>query len=854
MILASLLVLSLASPTRPQSSIPAPAAELTFPLTTAVSTNLNEMIEPVLHSLLDPAFYFGAGVLFGSATLLGGAVWAICQLSPWASTLGNECLVSSRIFGTVSIHSFAQMLGTSPFFSFFFKKVPSSHSAWETNTKSLSQIPVISPEDNHLISFLQKRWLAKNTGCYPFLVNWMCPTFGISFQVHPESTNSYARDPATKFSDTYKNRVEAWKQYLPHPKHFPLVLTRPSSINDHLPSCFQIAENEEIQSFLEGLARAMRTNHSPVIIDLTSLLPKETLDRKRWLDVWEIYENQLSKLSAEHHLDLNRMICIQRVEQKDIGGIRMLPFRSSSLEKTEEQHQFLLEWISRFGLTANRIELDRSLFSSDDSSFKQSLSNFNLIAPESKEQWLSDLDFIENSWKSDHLQKTLMLRGTLEVLKGLCKSLSEEKWMAILNSPTRSCIVQLFFAKIKEQLHLLLQEDAQVSFHETASRIEQIHADLASLLEIFTPFTPEDFPEIYRNHLSSIPEDLKPLTGYALHASAMTSLGSIFRAVEKTIRRPPCVLFGENAYFENIHVAERVSKAVSVQEATEEDWKEVDLLLVQFNPTVKRINFKVTEYQATEYHVEKVATILHRALKAKEGKPLCLALDCTLDFSDSERVGKLLKEFQKEIKEGGLNILCYRSGLKFDLFGMDNYCGAPFCMVHNHDEKWSFFDSLLTDPALQTDRLSLNWFCLAYEHASPYLEGYRKHIFDNTRAVLNKIPERLYSTKNPYYRVIPVAPDADPSFIDIKIFGPLHAIRGGLLVGVFLTIKCMEAGHPLLYRPGIGFYHPNLAVLFGKECTTVRLTVGLDPSQVDTIVRCMDKINACNGSLKELKL
>ena len=72
--------------------------------------------------------------------------------------------------------------------------------------------------------------------------------------------------------------------------------------------------------------------------------------------------------------------------------------------------------------------------------------------------------------------------------------------------------------------------------------------------------------------------------------------------------------------------------------------------------------------------------------------------------------------------------------------------------------------------------------------------------------------------------------------------------------GVFLTIKCMEAGHPLLYRPGIGFYHPNLAVLFGKECTTVRLTVGLDPSQVDTIVRCMDKINACNGSLKELKL
>jgi len=56
----------------------------------------------------------------------------------------------------------------------------------------------------------------------------------------------------------------------------------------------------------------------------------------------------------------------------------------------------------------------------------------------------------------------------------------------------------------------------------------------------------------------------------------------------------------------------------------------------------------------------------------------------------------------------------------------------------------------------------------------------------------------------------------------------------------------MEAGHPLLYRPGIGFYHPNLALLYGTECTTVRLTVGLDPDQVDVIVHCLEKISTCN--------
>jgi hypothetical protein len=97
-------------------------------------------------------------------------------------------------------------------------------------------------------------------------------------------------------------------------------------------------------------------------------------------------------------------------------------------------------------------------------------------------------------------------------------------------------------------------------------------------------------------------------------------------------------------------------------------------------------------------------------------------------------VGKLLEEFRKEIRSGALNIICYRSGLKFDLFGMDNYAGAPLFMIHNGDEKWRAFDLLLTDPALQTDRLSLNWFCLAYLYTGKELEEYRNQIFANTRA------------------------------------------------------------------------------------------------------------------------
>ncbi len=838
MILSSLLVLTTATTAALDPALSAP------PLSSASTSTFQENLEPIFHSLFDPTLYLGAGIFFGSVSLLSAAGWGACQLTPWASTTGNQCLISSQIFGISSMHSFAQVLRTSALFAPFFKEIPSTHSAWDQNQKLLSQIPVSSSEDKELLNFLEKHWLAKVTGCYPFLVDWLCPTFGISFQVHPESTNSYARDPANKYSDTYINRVEAWKQCLPHPKEFPLILTRPFNIRDRLPLCFEIPHGESLESAMERLSNKMCTTNLPVVVDLTAVLPSDAFDRKGWLAMWQSFEPHLSQLCRENRLDLDQVLFIQRVQQRSVGGIRVLPLLSTSEETLKKQYDFLLEWISRFGLTANRVELDRPLFTSERS---QNFASPILTTFASKEEWIEFLNSKEQDWKSSHPQKSFLFKATMQVLKALGTALPQEKWEEAMQSPTRSALVQLAFKKIQDQLGHLFIEEEKLSFHETTTRIEQIHADFTSLLEIFMPFVPADFPEIYKEHLTTIPKALQPLTHYAIHSSGMTSLGAIFQAVEKSVDGRPRILYGENTYFEIINLAERVSKTTPIKNATEQDWKEADLILVQFSPTVKRINSKVTEYQATEYHVERIEEILRLGLKSREGKPLTVALDATLDYSDSERVGNLLTQFQEEIEKGTLNILCYRSGIKFDLFGMDNYCGAPFFSVNNRDQKWAVFDSLLSDPALQTDRLSLNWFCLVYKYAAPYLEGYRKQIFDNTRAVLNKIPKSLFNQENACFRVIPIDADINPTFIDIKIFGPWHAFRGEFLVGVHLTIKCMQAGYPLLFRPGIGFFHPNLAVLFGKECSTVRLTVGLDPAQVDVIVGCLERLNACNG-------
>src|SRR5579862_2796633 len=751
-----------------------------------------------------------------------------------------------------TMHSFACVIKKSPFFSCLFKKTPPAHFAWYFNKKLLSALPASSSEDKELLHFLQKQWLAKATGCYPFLIDWMCPAFGISHQVHPESTNSYARDPAAKISKTYLNQIQAWKKQLPHPQDFPLILTRPSNILEHFHLKIEMRQGETIPNIIERLSSIMNATTSSAIVDLTAYLPLDTMDPRQWLKAWRTFENQFLQYSKEHRLDINRILCIQRLRQKDIGGIRLLAFSSVSKEIVDSQHQFLIEKISRFGLSANRIELYRPIEIPNVSSEKKALS-LSTKENESIEQFVSFLNDKEQSWRSKHVQKTLLFQATAQILKDLCRAIPQTKWEEIMHSPTRFAAVQLCLNKIKQQLDLIIQEGDGFSFHDTVSHIELIHADIASLLEIFSPFSLGDFIDAFRCHLTCIPQELKPLTGYGLHASGMTSLAGIYKAAEKMLGKPPRILYGENTYFECILSAEHIVVPKSITEASEEDWEQVDLILAQFNPVLKRINFQVTEYQATEYHIEDIALVLHRALKNREGRPLSLALDGTLDYSNSMRVKDLLLVFQKEIETGALNVSCYRSGIKFDLFGMDNYCGGPFFAIHNQDEKWSDFDALLTDPALLTDRLSLNWFALAFQNAAPYLESYRKQIFDNTHAVLNKIPKRLFSKEPLKYRVIPMDSDTDPAFIDIKIFGPLHPIRGSVLVGGLLTLKCMQAGFPLFYRPSIGFNHPNLTVLFGKGCTTVRLTIGLDPAQVDVIVDCMKTIDALNGKSEDLQ-
>ena len=746
------------------------------------------------HSVAEKTIHFAMGAAMGSlfvASHVGkGVSYVIPALAPFRQELG----FLSYISGSATRDIFAQFFKAST--SAYQHGIKVSEHSWYHNHSKLSQIPTTTPKERQLIEFLDNRWLAKSTGFFPFVINWVYPCFGVSIQVHPETTSHYARNPWNKISTIYSKKVSAWKKELPHPNHFPLLLTRPFSLKDHLPS-YIVVENE---NDARVIAQKLQNSHSKIVVDVTCV------DGKNFQDQFVTCCNVLG-------VKKNKAIFVQRVEQNEVGGLRILPLATSSHSKIERDHQYLLKWISMLGLTASRLELDRC-----NSSFAPAVERTYPI-----EQSCSKDELITLCQTMNH-NSDCMLKGTLQIIVGLL-----EKW-----DDHPSMLAEHAMAGIYEKL-----EKIDGSFYDRAFALEEIHAHLSTLIEVLSPYQMHEFHPIYQNALECIPAEIKPLTRCSIHTSGMTSISGIFAAVQKQTPTPH-VLYGENCYFECIFAAEGMTRSTSIEQASDNDFKHVDLLLAQFNPALKRIDMKPTEYR-----VEKVAETVRKIFEARSSKPLTVAIDCTLDYLNSSKLQNFLEEFSPEISAGLLNVICYRSGLKFDLFGMDNYYGAPFFMIHNDDPAWAPFNHLITDPVLQTDRLSLNWFCLAFQHAAQELDAYRKQIFDNTRSFLNRIPPRLFEPTS-RYRVLAMEESADSAFVDIKVSGPFHQFKCASLIGGCLNLKCLQNGHPIFHRPSLGFYHPNFTMLFSKDNSTIRLTFGLDPSQVDVLTECFKMIDTLN--------
>lgn len=699
------------------------------------------------------------------------------------------------------------------------------YTSWHQNETALSHIQATSQKTEELLQFLKRGWLAKANGFYNAEIFWLMPLFPFDLQVNPESTNCYARDPSRCSSKTYSRRILSWKKSLPHPFYFPLILTRPFSLENDLPNYFKIEQKDEIESVL--LKAALTPGHQVKILDVTKLVQSE-----KWMQSWKTIKSHIQSSAKSHSIDLSQLICIENVFDPSIGAIRILPLSFLSQKTTNLHYQTLLHAISLRGLSATLVELNREPVSS----FVPTSQNHSKTALAfQKENFLSYL----NHFKMEApFEKQILVFAMISMLQELLRETPPQKWDEISKCQASSAIVHLSFHRIQETLSKIKKEHC--SFLNTTSHFEEINCHLMALLEVLSPFSEESFQAIYSNILSIIPNELKPLSSYSLHASGMTSLAGILKATKQAIEKMPHVLYGENIYFETLHLIQETCHAAPLVHAQEEDWKNVDLILTQFNPVLKKDlggHFL--------YHKENVEQIIHQVLEHNPNRSFTVAIDMTLDPLDSPNLAHLMDTFTHEIQESRFNLIFYKSGLKFDLFGLDHCAVAPFFMIQCRDPKWAPFAALCKDKALTTDHLSLNWLSLAYKAAFPFLQQYREHIFKNTKTLLETIPKRLFDPQSTY-RVVSFEDGAESSFIDIRIFGALHSLKAAMLGGS-LYLNCMKSKYPVFWRRSFGFFHPNFGMLFGEKSSTIRLTLGLDPAQIDMFRRCLIQIDSLNA-------
>jgi hypothetical protein len=691
-----------------------------------------------------------------------------------------------------------------------------SLSSWKRNQEDLSKIQPTSHETKELIEFLKNQWLSKANGLYSAEWLWIAPCFHIHPQIHPRTTNCYARDPSKQASQTYHQCLNQWKTKLHHPKHFPLILTRPSSIQSYLPSYFSLENLNTIESTLE-------TNQRP-IIDCTNRLHSASKNRKQWLQEWQLIEKTL------HPLDHMHPIYIEQLFDKAIGGIRILPRSNQSESQIDEQYQFLLQWISQFGLSATLPELNRHL--STSFSMTQHLSSNRKQISDPK-NLIPFLDHLLQSEEKKIPHQEMLFTAIVSMIKGCIESVD---WNKIKNCQARSELVLLSISKIQELLISYKQQKPPFF-----PFFEELNNHLSSLLSVVSPFTHQDFQRAYLNHARFIPDHFSHLCFSSLHASGMTSFGGILKAIHQ-ISQTPRILYGDNIYFESLGCLNQTTHAIPFSEASLNDFTSADLIIAQFNSSLKR-DFKTINC----YQIENISEIIQKANKRESQKPFTVAIDTTLDSMNSPKIHNLLSEFSDMIKDGMINFIFYKSGLKFDLFGLDHCAIAPFLIIQNNDKKWAPFKDLCEDPCLITDLQSINWTTLAYKTASTQLQEYRDLISKRTLELLQKIPKRMFESDMPY-RVVPFDETTDLSFIDIRISGPFHEQRASLLAAGSLYLHCMEGNCPMFFRRSFGFYHPNLGFLAGDNHSIIRLTLGIDPGQIDLFTRCFELIDSLNDN------
>lgn len=410
--------------------------------------------------------------------------------------------------------------------------------------------------------------------------------------------------------------------------------------------------------------------------------------------------------------------------------------------------------------------------------------------------------------RAPHLQ--VLGDATLKLVEGCIQSINDKTWQKINSQPESRLILQTALFCIHQ--HLARAEETIDDFKMFAQYLEYVHYELSTLLCLVQPFSPEDYKAIYRERLDSVPASLKGHVKAGIAKSAMNALAGVNAAIHRMTPNPRRE-FDPESHFEIIEFLNERKNASS--------HPHVDLYIGEFNHNIN------LDPDHQEYHE---ANLIEKIKELKGSHPLTVAVDCTIDYIDSPKVKKLLETFEQDILDGHLNFVFYRSGQKFEMFGMDAYYGSPYYIINNGADQWRAFQDLEKDPAFTTDLLSLQWFALVNQYAPKQLDQYRALIFNNSRHITSELQN--IHTKNPKVSFPKVREGMEFCYVDIKVKG---GEGEAMLVELQdkLYTDFAKRGAKIHSKGGYGYLHPNITLF----------PTGLDPNKKGATLRINPGVN-----------
>lgn len=785
------------------------------------------------------------------------------------------------------------------------KEISPGHSAWYLNLafiQEIAQHPEITPLERKQLQFLASNYLHKTAPIHLKTIKSLSNKLESYFQIskYAQHDDRYHRASIKRHLILAEKPNEAFALS----KESPLILTDSNEIDGLLRLKFKVSDenyNQELFNiFDQCLENAPSSLDSPldpsILFDFTTKFSEKMSSQnsesiRKELNEFKLeLSNQIqskAKELAKKYPQFTQkqlqswikksMTVICKVQNEEVTGLKVLPlFRKLANQDVIHAHPQLMAFVVATGIGIGAISLRRHFLDSlnDDKEVEygvpqQKLHSFTPTLYHRPEDFLNSLalkklqylftaeafdekklGFSQESPIGSRLvtfkeklvelpQIHLYGKACSDLFSHFFKSIPQQNWDRLINHPAYNQLLQVTLHKMMINISNL--EMYYADFNKFSQEIDLLLAEFTTLLELSPHFTADDFKQNYAKLLkNSIPPTLHPFIKTSLGKTSVNVFAGIFQA---SVEQNPHAkkIHAEGLYYEEAGFTGYENEFDRVF-SSDENLK-VNLYAGQFNPNIEiRTDF-------THYKKHDIAADIKTLLSTdKASEHLTVAIDITIDDFHSSNVHHLLTQFEKEIAEGRLNFVFFRSGQKLDMLGCDNFYGAPFYLVNNGAKQWQKYNEISEKAVHQTDNLSLQWFTLSLG-ISDSLEQYRKLIFDNTRDILNAIPDNLkpaedLTTQN--IRINTVSDDMSACFIDMKVTGNMHKIKALALIGLFYQ-EMLAKGIKVLTRSTFGLPNPN-CILFStdiKDSTTIRFHPGLNAQETQAFIdyfNLVDKI------------